>query len=256
MKLALISDIHANLQAFDAVLEHAAGQGVGRVAVLGDSVGYGGDPSAVVQRLMALSATGAWVVKGNHDAAAVSPPPRVGADGRPASAQDLGAHWTHDQLDGHERAYLDQLPLTVCEPPCLLVHASADAPAAWRYVEDEQVADASLRAACAQPGVRYVFGGHVHRQCLFYRGSGRSLMRFDPHPGTPIPVPSHRQWLATVGSAGQPRDGDPRAMYAVLDTAAEQLCFHRVPYDHIAAAAAIRGSGLPGWFAERLEHGR
>ena len=81
-------------------------------------------------------------------------------------------------------------------------------------------------------------------------------MPFAPQPGVAVPVPTHRQWLATVGSVGQPRDGNPQAMYAVLDTERALLTFHRVPYDHYSAAAAIRHAGLPEFFAHRLEEGR
>ena len=255
MKLALLSDIHANALAFDACLAHAEVQGAQQVAVLGDSVGYGAEPAAIVQRLMALVAQGGTVLRGNHDAAAALPLEKAGTDSTAPTAESLSAGWTHQQLDPSERAFLGALPLTACEIPCLLVHASADAPERWHYVTDERSAAASLDAACTNAAVRYVFGGHVHHQRLFYRGAGHGLMRFDPRPGVPIPVPEHRRWLATVGSVGQPRDGDPRAMYALFDTDALQLCFHRVPYDHLAAAAAVRAAGLPEFFASRLERG-
>jgi diadenosine tetraphosphatase ApaH/serine/threonine PP2A family protein phosphatase len=136
------------------------------------------------------------------------------------------------------------------------VHASADAPERWRYVEDERIAGISLDAACHHPDVRYVFGGHVHHQSLYYRGTGRQLMAFKPTSGVPIPTPKHRQWIATIGSVGQPRDGNPRAMYAVFDSTAAKLTFHRVAYDHRAAARAVREAGLPEYFAQRLETGK
>ena len=101
-----------------------------------------------------------------------------------------------------------------------------------------------------------MYVGHVHRQVLYYQGAGRQLMAFDPTPGVPVPLPRHRAWVASVGSVGQPRDGDPRAMYALIDTQAAQLVFHRVRYDHVAAAQAIRRAGLPEFFAQRLEVGR
>jgi diadenosine tetraphosphatase ApaH/serine/threonine PP2A family protein phosphatase len=123
-------------------------------------------------------------------------------------------------------------------------------------VYDERAAGASLDAATAWPDVRYVFGGHVHMQTLYYRGAGTGLMKFMPTPGVAVPVPRHRRWLATIGSVGQPRDGNPKAMYAVFDTDKLQLTFHRVAYDHQAAAAAIRRAGLPAFFADRLESGR
>ena len=81
-------------------------------------------------------------------------------------------------------------------------------------------------------------------------------MAFAPTAGVPIPTPAHRQWIATVGSVGQPRDGQPTAMYAMFDLAQSRLTFHRVPYDHLAAAAAVRRAGLPEYFAQRLEEGR
>jgi diadenosine tetraphosphatase ApaH/serine/threonine PP2A family protein phosphatase len=106
------------------------------------------------------------------------------------------------------------------------------------------------------PQLRYVFGGHVHRQMLYYRGADGRLMSFTPTAGVPVPVSPHRHWLATVGSVGQPRDGNPHAMYALFDSARGQLTFHRVEYDHHAAAAAIHRAGLPDFFADRLGLGR
>lgn len=250
MRLALLSDIHANIQALDACLDHAVGQGAGRFALLGDLVGYGANPSAVAQRAMALAQQGALLIKGNHDDMAVNPPLQAKTIG------DSTAAWTHSQLDADERGFLRALPMTQQLDSVLLVHASVEAPELWRYVYDRQAAALSLDAACLHHGVHYVFGGHVHLQTLYYRGSGAGLTMFNPLPGAAIPVAHQRHWLATVGSVGQPRDGNPQAMYALLDTELDQLTFHRVHYDHRAAAAAIRRAGLPDFFADRLEIGR
>jgi diadenosine tetraphosphatase ApaH/serine/threonine PP2A family protein phosphatase len=250
MRLALLSDIHANLQAFDACLAHAQAQGADQLAFLGDLVGYGADPVAVLERVQTLVGAGAMAVKGNHDAMAVTPPPATDKLGSSTAA------WTHTQLSGAQRAFLDQLPLTFQHQTVLLVHASVDAPERWRYVLDVRAASASLDAAGAYLAVRHVFGGHVHEQTLYYQGAAGRLMRFKPTPGVAVPVPKHRHWLATVGSVGQPRDGYPQAMYALLDTDTMQLTFHRVAYDHAAAAAAIRRAGLPTFFADRLGRGR
>lgn len=250
MKLALLTDIHANIQAFDACLAHARDQGAQQFALLGDLVGYGADPVAVVQRAQYLAANGALLVKGNHDAMAVTPPATVKTVG------DSTAAWTHAQLDDPQRQFLDQLPLTLQQHTMLLVHASVDDPELWRYVYSERAASASLDAACVWPQMRHVFGGHVHLQTLYYRGTGAELMKFMPTPGVTLPVPHHRHWLATVGSVGQPRDGNPQAMYAIFDTDKLQLTFQRVSYDHQTAAAAIRQAGLPALFADRLELGR
>ena len=255
MKIALLSDIHANRQALDACLAHARSQGAQHLALLGDLVGYGADPRYVVQQAMALAEQGATVLGGNHDALAVSPPAPV--DKTAHTGESHGAQWTHGQLGPQELDFLAQRPLTAVVHGVMLVHASADAPERWRYVDNEMVARHCLDAAHHHHGVQHVFCGHVHHQTLYYRGTGRGLMRFDPTPGVPIPVPPRRAWVATVGSAGQPRDGDPRAMYALLDTERWLLRFERIPYDHAAAAAAIRACGaLPESFAHRLETGR
>jgi diadenosine tetraphosphatase ApaH/serine/threonine PP2A family protein phosphatase len=250
MKLALLSDIHANLQALEACLTHARGQGAKQLALLGDFVGYGGDPTAVMERVMALAEQGAWVVKGNHDEMAVTPPLIIKKLG------ESSAPWTHAQLSQAQLKFLDGLPLTHHVDSIFLVHASADAPAKWRYVYEHQAAAASLNAALTHPGVRYVFGGHVHTQTLYYLAADGKLMKFEPHAGVAVPVPGHRSWLATIGSVGQPRDANPKAMYALFDTEKALLTFHRIPYDVHAAAAAIRRAGLPAFFADRLEEGR
>lgn len=254
MKYALLSDIHSNLHAFEACLAHAQQQGVERIAVLGDLVGYGAFPVDVVTRCQEIAQQGGIVLRGNHEELIQSHSLNT-----PLVSQSLGgqtAEWTHAQLSPAQRFWLEILPLTAQDDAMLFVHASADAPERWRYVEDERLASLSLDAACANPAVHYVFGGHVHHQSLYYRGTGRQLMAFKPTAGVPIPTPQHRRWIATVGSVGQPRDGNPRAMYAVFDSTAAKLTFHRVAYDHMAAARSIRQAGLPEFFAQRLETGR
>lgn len=250
MRLALLSDIHANMQALDACIAHARTQRAERFVFLGDLVGYGADPCPVVDRIMQLSDEGAMTIQGNHDAMAVTPPLEVRTLG------DSTAAWTHRQLMPSQREWLSRLPLMLQDDKTLYVHASANEPQAWHYVYDPRAAQASMDGAAAWPGVRYVFGGHVHFQTLYYQGAGNALMPFTPQPGVAIPVPPHRHWLATIGSVGQPRDGNTDAMYCLFDTERAQLTFHRVSYDHLAAAAAIRKAGLQEFFADRLERGR
>ena len=254
MRIGLISDLHANRQALTACLEHGRTRHIDQWAVLGDLVGYGANPVEVVTRCQEIQSQGGIVLRGNHEELIQSHSLNT-----PLSSQSLGgqtAEWTHEQLSPAQRFWLEILPLTACDDGILFVHASADAPERWRYVDDERVAALSLDAACQNPEVRFVFGGHVHHQSLYYRGTGRQLMKFQPSPGVAIPTPKHRQWIATIGSVGQPRDGNPRAMYAVFDSSNAKLTFHRVAYDHRAAARAVREAGLPEYFAQRLETGR
>ena len=250
MKLALLSDLHANRRALDACLAHARSAGAGRFAILGDLVGYGAEPVEVLETVMELAAAGAIVLRGNHDEAVQ----RTGQ--APRTAEELSAAWTRAQLAPAHLDFLARLPLTAATDDALLVHASAHEPARWEYVDRPALAERCLDAAEAQHGMRRVFCGHVHEQLLYFRGRDGRLSAFTPVPGAPLPLPAHRSWLALVGSVGQPRDGDPRAMYALLDLAQARLVFHRVAYDHPGAAAAIRAAGQPEAFAQRLEQGR
>jgi diadenosine tetraphosphatase ApaH/serine/threonine PP2A family protein phosphatase len=199
---------------------------------------------------MSLAAQGAIVLLGNHDQMALHPPLQERTLG------SMGAGWTHGQLSAEHLQFMAALPLTVLDGDVLLVHASAQQPQEWRYVDDTRSARASLSAARGiHTDVRYVLGGHVHHQTLYYQGSGDKLMSFSPLPGVAGPVPRRRHWIATVGSVGQPRDHDTRAMYVMFDGARQRMTFHRVPYDHAAAALAVRRAGLPEFFAHRLEVG-
>lgn len=250
MKLALLSDLHANLPALDACLVHARAQGATHYAVLGDIVGYGPHPSEVVERCRELQMQGATILRGNHDVLPVNPM-LTGS-----TWADMTAAWTFKHLDDLQREWLAQLPLTATLGSVYLVHATAEAPDKWHYLLDERLAERSLDAATKNPDIRYVFGGHVHQQSLYYRGTGRHLMPFVPRAGIAIPVATHRRWVATVGSAGQPRDGDTRANYALLDLDAKLLTFHRVSYDHLSVVRDMRAAGLPEVLATRMESGR
>jgi diadenosine tetraphosphatase ApaH/serine/threonine PP2A family protein phosphatase len=245
MKLALFADIHANLEAFEACLEHAEEQGAEEVAFLGDLVGYGADPAAVLDRVRTRVAAGAVVVRGNHDAAVVA-----GTETMNKSAEAV-VGWTRRQLDQGQLAFLAALPLVVRRDAICFVHASANGPADWTYVHDAGAAAHSMAASRAT----WVFSGHVHEQALYHLTRTGHALPFRPVPGVAIPVPAHRGWLAVAGSVGQPRDGNTAACYALFDTGRTTLTFHRVPYDWAAAAAKIRAAGLPEFLAHRLERG-
>jgi len=143
MKTALLSDIHANLHALDACVAHAKAQGAGQFAVLGDLVGYGGQPAAVVERVAQwVQAGDAIVVRGNHDMAVLHPPVQIHTLG------DESAHWTAPLLTQQHRDFLAGLPLMArLGSDVLLVHASADTPERWHYVADGNAAERSMTAA-------------------------------------------------------------------------------------------------------------
>lgn len=246
MKLALFADIHSNLEAITACLAHAQALGAERYAFLGDLVGYGADPVAVLDLIERHATQGAVVVLGNHDAAALGRP----NDSLNANAQTAIA-WTRTQLGEKQRAFLTGLPLTVRDGNMLFVHASAAAPEQWIYVSSLREAEESIRAGNAG----YIFSGHVHEQKLYYMGATGHPMPFRPVPGTPIPTGRHRQWLAIVGSAGQPRDHVNKACYVLADLERDRLTFFRVPYDYDLAVQKIRSAGLPERVARRLERG-
>jgi diadenosine tetraphosphatase ApaH/serine/threonine PP2A family protein phosphatase len=246
MKLALFADIHSNLEAITACIAHAQALGTDRYAFLGDLVGYGADPVAVLDLIEQYAANGAVVVLGNHDAAALGR-----HDGSLNSNAQAAIVWTRTQLRERQRAFLGGLPLTVRDDNILFVHASAAAPNEWIYVTGPTEAEKSIKAGNAG----YIFCGHVHEQKLYYMGADGRPMPFQPVPGTPIPTGKHRQWLAIVGSAGQPRDRNNRACYALVDLERSRLTFFRVPYDHGLAAQKIRSAGLPERVARRLERG-
>jgi diadenosine tetraphosphatase ApaH/serine/threonine PP2A family protein phosphatase len=247
VKIALLADVHANLEALEACLEHARATGAERLAFLGDLVGYGADPGPGIDIVADEVARGALAVRGNHDAAAVAEsPPSMHEDAARAIT------WTRGRLSVRQRAFLEALPLVAREGGLLLVHASADDPGAWAYVTDAFMAARCLEAA---GDATYVACGHVHEPVLYYAGAAARPVPFRPVPGVAIPVPPHRRWLVLPGSVGQPRDRSASASYAILDTARPALTFVRVPYDCRTTAAKIRAAGLPESLALRLERG-
>ena len=246
MRIALISDIHGNREALQAVLDDAAARGIGHYVVLGDIVGYGPDPDWCVTRIRQLEAAGAVVIQGNHDAA---------IDG---SARDMNPvaraaiDWTRPRLSPDQRAWLAALPLSATSGDILFVHASAHSPGDWIYITSERGAMASFRSSDA----RLIFCGHVHVPALYSYDLGGHTHGHQVKPGAPVPLLSSRRWLSVAGSVGQPRDGSPAAGWLIYDTDSRELTFRRPPYDTSVTAAKIRAAGLPDALAERLPEGR
>lgn len=236
MLIALFSDVHSNIDALEACVRHAQLRGATRFAFLGDHVGYGAAPAAVVDTIAGHARRGAIVIKGNHDLQQQS------------DAEDA-MEWTRAQLNASQKAFLDSLPMSARDGSMFFVHSSAVAPERWMYIEDPTAARLSIEAS----GATYVFSGHVHTQALYFLTQTGKIASFHPTSGSAVPVPSHRRWQAIVGSVGQPRDGNPAAAYAVFDAEKEEITFFRVPYDHMRAAKRVRDAGLPEQLALRLE---
>jgi diadenosine tetraphosphatase ApaH/serine/threonine PP2A family protein phosphatase len=247
MRWAILTDLHANREAVEAVLEHAAGQDIQRHALLGDFVGYGADPAWVLDTVHALVRNGAIAVRGNHDEAVVE-----GASPGMRAEPRYVIEWTRGRLDAAQIDFLASLPLTQRIGDLLFVHANAWAPADWEYVTGPADAVRSLHAT----GQRVTFCGHMHEPRLYHLSRTGKAGDFVPVPGMAIPLLPHRQWLVIPGSAGQPRDGDPAACYAVYDDASAELTYWRVPYDTDSAGAKIRAAQLPQRLATRLTEGQ
>jgi diadenosine tetraphosphatase ApaH/serine/threonine PP2A family protein phosphatase len=243
--IALLSDIHANLEALDACLRHARERGAERYAFLGDFVGYGADAIGVVEIVERFAAEGAIVLRGNHDQAVEK------AAGYFNDAARASLAWARETLHPGQKRFLAELPLVLRNGEICYVHASAAFPERWDYVDSPAAAKRCADAA----EVTYTFCGHVHDQVLFFEGASGRMKVFRPVAGTPIPVRGHRRWVAIVGSVGQPRDRNPAAAYTLFDSGRRQVTFCRVAYDATAAAAKIRNAGLPGSLAVRVEMG-
>lgn len=245
MRLALLSDIHANQEAFEAVLADLSQRGIDRIAVLGDIVGYGPDPQWCIETVEDLVAGGAWCLRGNHDRAVGVPDGAFNTNARRV------IDWTVNRLSKRHKLFLSDLPLVIEDGDLMLVHASANDPADWIYVTSEGRALGSFSVTKA----RLIFCGHVHRPQLYSADLGG---RVAGHPvifGQPLPLIRSRRWLGVIGSVGQPRDGVAQAGYAILDRDRNELTFRRVGYDVATTAKKMRAAGLPEALAARLMKG-
>lgn len=245
MLIALLSDIHANRQAFESCLAATTAAKADRIVILGDIVGYGADPEWCVEKSMALIEAGAFVIRGNHDQAAAQ-----GSTSMTATAGFV-IEWTRNRLSAEHRRFLGNLPLSLTDEDRLYVHSEASRPTEWQYVQDSDAAQRHLSACQANVS----FCGHIHKPAL-YSSSGGKVTRFVPNSQDPLPLPAHRRWLAVMGAVGQPRDGNPAAAFGLYDTGARTLRFMRVPYDIDSAIARIRAEGLPDSLASRLMSGK
>jgi diadenosine tetraphosphatase ApaH/serine/threonine PP2A family protein phosphatase len=248
MRVLLLADIHSNLTALQAVIRGAHSQGpVDAIWSLGDQVGYGPDPVACLDL---LKASDALCIAGNHDAAVAGH----------ASLEEFNMYaatacvWTGAQLGESEEDALQALSPTAQEAGCTLVHGSPRDPI-WEYMAGPDVAEENFPAF----DTPLCFVGHTHMPSVFEwlegepPGSRVSARLLDD--GEVVEV-KDRRLIYNPGGVGQPRDGDPRASYAVYDSAAATLAHHRVTYDIKAVQGRMEAAGLPGYLINRLARGR
>jgi predicted phosphodiesterase len=236
VRYAVVSDVHANLEALRAVLDAARDEGARRVVCAGDLVGYHADPDESIELLRRHDALS---VAGNHDrvAAGLAEPARFGAVARRAIA------WTARRLSPEGRAFLARLPISLtADRGFLLVHGALHpTPNVELHLSSDARVARSIRALQGGPwGVRLAFFGHTHRGAVHEaRGAAwRSL------EGPMVELVSGCHYLVNPGSVGQPRDGDPRASFVIYDDEAGTLRFHRVPFDRGACLAKAAREGL------------
>lgn len=240
MRFAVLSDIHSNLAALQAV--RAELPAVDEIWVLGDIVGYGPQPNEVIGVLQAM---GARSVLGNHDGAAIG----TVDTGWFNPDAERAISWTGEVIDENSRAYLATLPEVRVEGELTAVHGSPRDPI-WEYITGPGVAAANLPAF----ETRVCLHGHTHVPIVYRSDDGQ----VGPVPATldaPVSIRAGRS-LVNPGSVGQPRDGNPAASYLVLDTEADSIQFRRVAYDIDATQKLMRQAGLPPRLAERLSYGR
>ncbi len=242
MRSAVIADIHSNLEAFQAVLRDLEERGgADEIWCLGDIVGYGPDPRECIRLLRQQHAV---CVAGNHDWAAIGKLDTSAFNPEAAAA----CQWTAEALKKEDVDYLAGLPLTLRLGDFTLAHGSPREPI-WEYVLSTQAAKANF--GCFDS--RFCLIGHSHSPLLFELDAKDSC-RLHQLPEE-LSLRTGSRFIINCGSVGQPRDGDPRASYAIIDTETETLWHHRVKYDFKVTQEKILDADLPVRLASRLSVG-
>ncbi len=243
MRVLVLGDIHANLEALTVVLAEARRLGFDRVVSVGDVVGYGADPSPCLDILGGL---GASIVMGNHDLAVAGGLP---LDGFNAYAR-AAVEWTAMKISEKETAFLKTLPYTIREEAYAVSHGTLHKPEEFHYLMTEADAVESL-AILDRP---VCFLGHSHLPVWVRLKTGGDGLEVGQD--AKVPVEASRPVLVNVGSVGQPRDGDPRTVFCLYDTEKGEAVLHRLAYDFKETGRKIREAGLPAMLADRLAMGR
>ena len=240
MRLAILSDIHSNLEALEAVLADARERECTQFVCLGDVVGYNANPHECVERVRAMDCP---IVKGNHDE-------QASLNESSRDFNELAEHaieWTRNNLTEEDKEWLRGLRLQRQVRDFTIVHATLDTPAQWGYVFNNLDAAASFTyqhtAVC--------FFGHTHVPMAFIRDEGIKRVRIEQ-----LPIDMTKKYFVNTGSVGQPRDADWRAAYCIYHLEKNVVEQRRVKYDLATAQKKIVKAGLPRLLAERLAIGR
>ena len=240
MRIALFGDIHANLEALEAVLADAEEQSCDSYVCLGDVVGYNAEPARCLERVREM---GCPVVKGNHDEDASGTHSLEQMNPIAASA----LMWTRGALDEEQRTWLRRRPLVRQIEDFTVVHSTLDQPSSWNYVTNKFDAMSNFSYQFTQ----VCFHGHTHVPRVFIKDQ-----RVHEEPAESVVIEDGAKYFINAGSVGQPRDGDWRASYVIYDTAENKVVFRRIEYDLATTQRKILAAALPPTLAERLAHGR
>lgn len=243
MRYAIISDIHGNAEALQAVLNDIKDRSIQTTICLGDVVGYYPDPEACVEM---ISKNAAFCVAGNHDYAAIG---RI--DTQNFSYYAFAAmEWTKQNISEKAKDFLRTLPLTIEQDSMFFTHSSPSNPQDWAYVFPDS--EEAVFEAFSSLVHRLNFIGHTHWPSIMIQENDRIIL----HSDHTIKLNASHFYLTNVGSVGQPRDFDSRSCYAIYDTEAQEISLIRVKYDYTITQQKIRDCHLPLFLAERLEKGR
>jgi len=244
MRYAILSDIHANLEALQAVLALITALGADMVVCLGDLVGYNANPNECID---IVRRDGITCIMGNHDAVACGLEDPVSFN--PAAKESV--LWTREQLTPESRSFLRGLPRELTIGDFFICHGSVHDTNRYILDDDDVRSNFSLMEDLPdRPAV--CFYGHTHRRAV-HRAAGNALVQ---ERADDIPIDGEMQYLINPGAVGQPRDGDPRAAFLIYDAKARNVTFHRTEYDIATSQTSIIRAGLPARLAQRLSIGR
>lgn len=242
MRIGILTDIHANREAFEAVLADLASRNIDQLVFLGDLVGYGPDLDWCLDKVEELVAKGALCVRGNHDRYWPTPEEKLSEPARKL------VDWTVNRLNARQRLFLSELPLTVRVGDVLFVHASAHAPQDWNYVKDAQAAAQGFAATDA----RIIICGHA-RQAALFEARAREVIAHPVTAGDRRDLGQGR-WMAVIQAAGTTRAPEGLAGFAMFDTMTGEIGFHETRYDPALMLKKTRIAMMPFAFVSRMLH--